>query len=167
MKITTINGLRRYLKTNSGFSGKTINSVIIALGYHPLHGTSEEFKELSGIFKNCTEHGAKAGFTGFSCYSETIKFFKNHQTDIVSHMENLANEIGIDIISMVQNFGVFYQKDKPSISKVGKALWDNSKNYKDLKELYNVFSWYVLEEISNTWYRYLEDNPGYMAELAA
>jgi hypothetical protein len=68
---------------------------------------------------------------------------------------------------MVQGFGVFYNSEKPTPSEIGKALWDTRKTYPDLTSLYNVFSWYALEEVSRTWYRYLEDNPGYIVELAA
>jgi hypothetical protein len=167
MSITTIHGLQRYVKRNSEFSGRTINSVIIALGYHPLHGTLKEFKELSGIFKDCSEHGADSGFSGFIYYSDTIKFFRKHRPDIINHMEQTAAELGTDIISMVQNFGVFRYSDKPTPSEVGKALWDKSKCYSVLTSLYNVFTWYALEEVSRTWYRYLEENPAVRAELSA
>jgi hypothetical protein len=166
MAITSINGLQRYLKRNCTFTGRTINSIINALGYS-LHGTQDEFKELSGILKDCSSHGADAGFTGFSYYSETIRFFRKHRFNIVSHMEQTAAECGTDIISMVQNFGVFRNNDKPTTSEVGRALWDSSNYWPELNTLYNVFAWYALEEISHTWYRYLEDNPAVNMELSA
>jgi hypothetical protein len=81
-------------------------------------------------------------------------------------MENFAAELGTDIISMVQGFGVFRNSEKPTSGEVGKALWGNVSSNNDFT-LYNVFAWYALEEVSRTWYRYLEDNPAYHAELAA
>jgi hypothetical protein len=78
-----------------------------------------------------------------------------------------AEEFGTDIFSMVQNFGVFRNSEKPTPTEIGKALWDKSKTYPDLTSLYNVFAWYALEEVSRAWYRYLEENPRYRAELAA
>ena len=81
-------------------------------------------------------------------------------------MEQSAAEFGTDIISMVQNFGVFRYSDKPTPSEVGRALWD-SKEWDELTSLYNVFAWYTLEEVARTWYRYLEENPALKAELAA
>ncbi|MDR0497837.1 MAG: hypothetical protein LBH42_09500, partial [Treponema sp.] len=77
----------------------------MALGFHPVHATREEVKELSSIFKDCSEHGAGTGFTGFTYYSETIPFFMKNREDIVRHMEHSAVELGTDIISMVQGFG--------------------------------------------------------------
>ena len=166
MAITSIIGLQRYIKRNSCFTGRTINSVINALGYS-LHGTQDEFKELSGLLKDCSRNGANAGFTGFNVSSDTIRFFRKHRFNIVSHMEQTAAYCGTDIISMVQSFGVFRNNDIPTISEIGRALWDSGNYWPELNTLYTVFAWYALEEIAHTWYRYLEDNPAVNMELSA
>jgi len=165
MKITDIKAMRNYIMENSGFSKKTVNNVISTLGY-PLQGSGEIFIELSGELVNCAENGANCGFGGFIYYNETISFYKANRKEIVSHMEQTAAEIGTDIISMVQGFGVFRYSEKPTAGEVGKALWGIIKN-SNLTSLYNVFAWYALEEVSHTWYRYLENNPSYYAELSA
>jgi hypothetical protein len=166
MKITNIKNLRSYISENSSFSESTINNVIKALGY-PLNGSGDTFKELSLEMVNCAEYGANIGISGFIYYSETIPFFQKNRAAIAIHMELTAAELGTDIISMVQGFGVFSHSEKPTPSEIGKALWDKSKTYTDLTDLYNVFAWYALEEVSRTWYRYLEENHEYKAELAA
>jgi hypothetical protein len=166
MKIKNVKQLRQYIADNSSFSPATINHVISALGFS-LNGSWDSLKELSAEFENCTEHGADGGFSGFIYYNETIAFFKANRQDIINHMEQTAAELGTDIISMVQEFGVFRYSEKPSAGEVGKALWDSGKTHPNLTSLYNVFSWYALEEVSRTWYRYLEENPGYKTELAA
>jgi hypothetical protein len=166
MKITTIQNLRGYVSRYSTFPERTVNKVIEALGY-PLTGTGGIFKELSTEFVNCAEYGADIGISGFIYYSDTIPFFKSNRTAIASHIERTAEELGTDIFSMVQGFGIFRNSEKPAPSQIGKALWDSSQYHPDLSYLYNVFAWYALEEVSRTWYRYLEDNPGYRAELAA
>jgi len=158
--------MRNFLYKNSSFTETTINNVIKALGY-PLNGSGVSFNELSANFESCAEHGADGGFSGFIYYDETIAFFKANREDIVRHMEQTASECGEDIISFIQNFGVFRRSDKPATSEVGRALWDRQKTHPDLTSLYNVFAWYSLEEVSRTWYRYLEDNPAYRAELSA
>ena len=155
MKISNIKAMRNFLYENSGFAEKTINNVIKALGY-PLQGSSSILKELSAEFENCAEYGANIGFPGFIYYSETIAFFKANRRDIVNHMENLAAELGTDIISMVQGFGVFRFSEKPTVGEIGKALWGNI-HHPELTTLYNVFAWYALEEVSRTWFRYLEE----------
>ena len=168
MSISTIHGLQRYLKYYSGFSAKTINSVIIALGYNPLHATKKDFIELSGILLDCSNHGANIGFTGFSYYSDTVKFFKKHQIDIVSHLEKTAVKLGVDLISFILNFKEFRTSDDPPTpSNVGKALWDKSKTYPELTELYNAFSWYTLKQLSIKWYAYLFYHPDVKAKNVA
>ena len=166
MNINNIQALRAYVIQNSGFSKTTINNVISALGF-PLKGSNQTFSELSTQFENCAEHGADCGFSGFIYYSDTITFYKKNRRDIVNHMEQTAAELGTDIISMVQGFGVFRNGDKPTPSEVGKALWDSVPYWDELTTLYNVFAWYALEEVSRIWYRYLEENPAVKAELAA
>ena len=156
MKIKTIKRLLAYVSHYSSFPESTINNVIKALGYS-LNGSDEAFKELSAELVNCAEHGADIGISGFIYYNETILFYKKNRAAIASHIERTAAEFGMDIFSMVQNFGVFRNSDKPTPTEIGKALWDKSKTYPELTDLYNVFAWYALEEVSRTWYRYLED----------
>jgi len=166
MKISNIQEMRNFLYQNSGFSKRTINNVIEALGF-PLHGSGAAFKDLSGQFENCAEHGANIGICGFIYYNETIAFYKANCQDIVAHMESMSTDLGTDIISMVQSFGVFRNSEKPSVLEVGRALWGTGKIRQELTTLYNVFAWYALEEVSRTWYRYLEENPAIHAELVA
>jgi hypothetical protein len=165
--IITIQDLTSYIKNNSSWSTATVQNVIIALGYDPTDDRLESLKELSGNLADCSKHGADGGFSGFIYHSETIAFFLHNRRDIIKNLELLAEELGEDIIRMVQGFGVFRYTTPPSAGEVGKALWDTGKVQENLTELYNVFSWYCLEEISHTWFRYLEDNPDYYAELTA
>jgi len=165
MAITTITGIKKYLIENSGFAEKTISKVILALDY-PLYGRGLYFKELSATFLDCAKNGAQAGFSGFAAIRDTIAFFQENRLDIIAHMENLAAELGTDIISMVQNFGAFSNTQKPTVSQIGRALWC-SLHHHELNHLYNLFAWYALEEVSHTWLRYLEDNPAQRAKLPA
>ena len=166
MKISTIQAMRNYLYEHSGFSKNTVNNVIEALRF-PLNGSGQDFIELSSNFESCAEHGADCGIPGFIYYNETISFFKLNQSDIVDHLERASKEFGIDLFSMVQGFGVFRYSEKPTVIQIGKALWGNHKIQPELTQLYNVFAWYALEEVSRTWYRYLEENSAYHAELSA
>jgi hypothetical protein len=109
----------------------------------------------------------RAGFPGFTYYSDTIRFFNQNRKDIVTNIERTATAMGTDLVQLVQSFGVFRYDTPPTSREAGKALWDSSHIHDDITTLYNVFAWYALEEISNIWYRYLEDNPKYYAELSA
>jgi hypothetical protein len=153
--IKNIQGLIFYVAENSAWQASTIHHVIAALGYRG-NGGLESLKSLSATLADCAKHGADGGFPGFTYYSDTIFFFRHNRQDIVKNLELLAGELGKDIISMVQHFGVFRYDRPPSASDIGRALWDTGKLKDDLTGLCNVFAWFCLE-----------DNPAYYAELSA
>jgi hypothetical protein len=165
-KIKNIQGLISYVAENSAWQTDTIHHVITALGYRS-NGGMESLKNLSANLADCAKHGADSGFPGFIYYCDTLAFFRRNRQDIVKNMELMAKELGEDIIGMVQGFGVFRYEMPPSPAEVGRALWGAGTLKDDLTGLYNVFSWFALEEISRVWFRYLEDNPAYYAELSA
>ena len=49
----------------------------------------------------------------------------------------------------------------------GKTLWGCVNRGNAFSDLYNVFAWYTLKEVSRTWLMYLEDNPSIRAALSA
>jgi len=164
MSITTIKGLYRHIKQNSGFSGRTIHSVILSLGYN-LRGKENDFKNLSNVFKNCSKHGADTGITGFSFYTDIAEFFFKHHIDIVSHLEKTAKELDLDVLFMIKDFRLLRHSDF-TLGEIGKALWHLPISA-DYFEIYPVFVWYALEEISCTWRRYLEEHPALAEKLSA
>ena len=167
MRIFSTQGLYRYIKLNSGFSGHTIHSAINSLGFQ-LQQSTKHFKELSCILRTCSRCGASLGFPGFHSHDETSKFFLKHRSDIVSHMEKYTAKSGINIITMIKNNGIFrYCIRKPTLCDIGKALWDNSHYWPEYKHIYTVFSWYTLERISHTWNKYLEENPDIAEKISA
>jgi hypothetical protein len=165
-KIKDIQGLITYVGENSSWQTDTIHHVITALGYRS-NGGLESLKNLSANLADCAKHGADGGFPGFTYYYDTLAFFRRNKEDIVKNLELLAGELGQDIISMIQGFGVFRHETPPTAAGIGQALWGTGKLKDDLTSLYNVFAWFCLEEVSHVWYRHLEDNPGYYAELSA
>jgi hypothetical protein len=164
--ITNVQGLIAHIGDNSAWSTVTIHNVITALGFRS-NGGLESLKGLSGYLADCSKHGADGGFPGFIYYCDTLAFFRRNRQDIIKNLELMAVEAEEDIIGMVQGFGVFRYDTPPSANDIGRALWGSGTLKDDLISLYNVFSWFTLEEISRVWYRYLEDNPAYYAELSA
>jgi hypothetical protein len=68
---------------------------------------------------------------------------------------------------MVKNFGIFRKQETPTSGEIGRAIWDTQFLHDDLTNLYNVFSWFCLEEIANFWYNNLENNRQFYASLSA
>jgi hypothetical protein len=167
MCISTIHGLQRYLVKNSGFSSKLINDVVVAIGYNPLLSKETEIKNLSAIFVDCVKNGANNGIKGFSCSTELFQFFQKHRREIGIHLRLDAAGKVTDLFSMVQDFKFFKNANKPWALDIEEALWGDINSCSELTELYSVFSWYALEEVSKTWYRYLEENPRDWAKIAA
>jgi len=167
MSISSIHGLQRYLIKNSGFSGKLINDVIIALGFNPLHSTKKEFKELAGILINCVKNGVNSSIKGFKGSDELYQFFRKHRREIAVHLQVEAAGKLTDLASIVQNFYFYTNKYRLWALDIQKALWDNTQTYSELEELYNAFSLYTLDVIAKTWYRLLEETPFYDALLTA
>ena len=67
--------------------------------------------DLQNTMENILSHGIDGGYSGFIYYSDTIKFAQKNQKHIVALLEEQAEQLDQDIISMVKNFGVF-RRDK-------------------------------------------------------
>jgi hypothetical protein len=120
--IKNIQGLISYVTENSAWQTAIVHHVITALGYRS-NGGLESLKSLSATLENCVAHGANVGFPGFIYYSETLSFFRRNRQDIVKNLELMAEELGEDIIGMVQDFGVFRYDRPPTAASIGEALW--------------------------------------------
>jgi hypothetical protein len=129
--IKNIQGLVSYVTENSIWQAATIRHVITALGYRS-NGGLENLKSLSANLVDCAKHGADGGFPGFTYYSDTLAFFRRNRQDIVKNLELTAEEIGEDIIGMVQGFGVFRYGTPPTSANIGRALWGTDKLKDDL-----------------------------------
>lgn len=91
-------------------------------------------------------HGISGGYSGFTWYTDTHAFAMRYRKLIVKLLEEQADSLGEDIISMVGNFGVFRQ---------------NKMDNEDKKELYkylgggrneqstitNLMAWFAAEEV--------------------
>jgi hypothetical protein len=98
-------------------------------------------------------------------YSETVKFFQENRRDIVRNIGLAAKTLGKETATMVQGFGIYRGQRPPPVSDIYRALRDTARTRDDLADLYNVFSWFCLEDISNIWYRYLDNNYPFYASL--
>ena len=67
-------------------------------------GGWEQFKESAPDVSN---YGIDGGFSGFIYYSETHKFTLKNRAAIVELLEETADSLGVDVVAMVSNFGIF------------------------------------------------------------
>lgn len=54
--------------------------------------------------RDVANHGASGGFSGFTYYADTVKFFKAHRQDIVALVQSMADDLGENPADMVAGF---------------------------------------------------------------
>jgi len=92
------------------------------------------------------KHGIDGGFSGFIYYSETHQFAMRYRKLIVKLLEETAEILGEDIVSMVSNFGIFRRSpmdadDKKQLYKyLGGGRCEQSA-------ITNVMAWFAAEEV--------------------
>ena len=101
-----------------------------------------------GIYnvENVNNHGIDGGYSGFICYSETHAFAMKHRKDIIRLLEEQADQLGEEVVSMVANFGVFRQskmdnEDRKELYKyIGGGKCEQST-------ITNLMAWFAAEEV--------------------
>jgi hypothetical protein len=120
------------LKERSEYK-KLINAVVSELG-----GTDS--------IADVNRGGADAGWPGFTYNSDTHKFAMKHRKDIVKMLEQMADDLGEDVVKMVSGFGVFRRSpmDNEDKRELYKYL-GGGKNQQST--ITNVMAWFALEEV--------------------
>ena len=96
--------------------------------------------------KDVNSHGIDGGFSGFVYYTETHAFALKHQKTIVSMLEEMADQLGEDVVSMVGGFGVF--KKSPMDKEDKKDLYRYLAGVNpDQGAITNVMAWFAAEEV--------------------
>lgn len=91
-------------------------------------------------------HGINGGYSGFIWYSDTHKFAMRYRKLIVSLLEEQADQLGEDVVSMVSNFGVFRQNKMDNEDK--KDLYKylgGGRN--EQSTITNLMAWFAAEEV--------------------
>lgn len=119
-------------------------------------------------------HGANAGFAGFTYYNETVAFFKRHRAEIVELVNRMAEDLGEVPVEMVAGFnclggqelrGNRYPEDKPWIRSKALAEWLPSVSRclyggrltEDDTDVANALAWFAAEEVARAWQDYQQD----------
>ncbi|PTL34618.1 hypothetical protein C7120_08955 [Prevotella sp. oral taxon 376] len=123
----------------SGINAKLINTVKKQSGLNWV-----EFQDYLENVSN-SPCGAAGGFSGFVWYSETSSFWRKNRKLITELMQEQADSLGENLLSMVLGFdslkdGSFSQEE------IGRALFGNFNE--DYIQIYNTFAWFALEEIA-------------------
>jgi hypothetical protein len=120
------------IKDNSQYKS-LINAVIKSL-----HGTDS--------IEDINRHGIDGGYGEFVYYADTHKFAIKNQKAIVSMLENMAADMGEDVVKMVEGFGVF--RNSPMDADDKKDLYKYLAGVKPQQgAITNVMAWFAAEEV--------------------
>lgn len=91
-------------------------------------------------------HGIDGGFSGFIYYSDTHKFAIAYRKLIVQMLEEMASDLGEDVVKMVAGFGVF--RNSPMDDQDKKDLYKYlSLGRPQQGAITNVMAWFAAEEV--------------------
>jgi hypothetical protein len=80
--------------------------------------------------RDVAEHGADAGFPGFTYYTDTVKFYNRHEGAIWELLREDADALGYDNVpALIASFNSAHQAEDPTTFK-------------------NLLTWYALETVA-------------------
>lgn len=94
-----------------------------------------------------TEHGMQSGFGSFIYYSDTHPFAMKYRSLIVKLLEEQADELGEEVVSMVSGFNQF--RNEPIDNDTRKDLYKYIGGGKLTIEnnITNLMCWFAVEEV--------------------
>ena len=125
---------------NNSFSHAALASAVIRQC-----GGWDSFKEMASDVAN---HGADSGFSGFTYYTETVKFAKAHKADILDYARQMADEFGESLYGMIGGFNCI----KISEGEAAEAIHNPRSG--DHTTVMNALAWFALEEVAR---RYVDE----------
>lgn len=119
---------------------KLIRAVVRQLG-----GMNNDTRQM---MEDILRHGIDGGFHGFIYYSDTCSFTRKNQQHIAVLLEEQAEQLGEDVVSMVANFGVFRNPPMDDADRKDLHLFlagqaGRCKGHTIL----NVLAWFAAEEV--------------------
>ena len=126
-----MNSKKQVLADNSSYK-TLINAVVNRIG-------------LDNI-EDVNNHGIDGGFSGFIYYTDTHAFAMRYRKLIVRLLEDQADQLGEEVVSLVSNFGVFRRsamdnEDRKDLYKyLGGGKCEQST-------ITNLMAWFAAEEV--------------------
>lgn len=97
--------------------------------------------------EDVVNHGINGGFSGFIYYSETHEFAIKNRKLIRELLEETADQLGEDVVSMVSNFDVF--RNNPMNKEDKRILYKYLGGSKPKQgAITNVMAWFAAEEVA-------------------
>jgi len=92
-------------------------------------------------------HGIDGGFSGFIYYSETHKFAITYRKLICQLLDEMADQLGEEVVEMVSNFGIFGKRN-PMDKEDRRDLYRYLSGAKcEQGTITNLMAWFAAEEV--------------------
>jgi hypothetical protein len=128
---TTTTSLKQVISDNKQYK-TLINAVINRIGLDAV--------------QDVVNHGIDGGFNGFIYHVDTHAFAMRHRKTIVAMLEDMANDMGEDVVKMVSGFGVF--RNSPMDNEDRKELYRYLGGAKcEQSTITNLMAWFAAEEV--------------------
>jgi len=112
------------------------------------------FAEVQQTMNDVRNHGIDGGYGSYCYYSDTHAFAMKHRKQIVSLLEERANDFGQEVVEMVANFGQFRTNKMDNDER--KDLYKYLGGGKcEVGGISNLMCWFAVEEVCR-WFE--EDN---------
>jgi hypothetical protein len=108
-------------------------------------GSWEYFTESAEDIQN---HGADGGWNGFIWYDDTKKLYRRNRKAILQLAEQMADDLGEDLLSMVASFNCL-KCYKLTQNEVAQALYLSKGEWVD--SVQNAMAWFALEETARSY----------------
>lgn len=137
-EIEQIETLAAWIDNSAVMYEPLFESVVDQLG-------SDNMQELFETLKDVSGHGANSGFSGFIYSNECLAFFNDNKKEIIELLEQQAEELGIDMLVMVQSFNCL-RDNKYSLTEISQAIYNNSEE----ACIIDAICWFVLEQYASS-----------------
>lgn len=100
--------------------------------------------------RDVMNHGADAGYPGFTYYVDTIAFFRRQKKNIVKLAEEMAADFGEDVLKMVAGFRCL--DGNFTASEVAKVMYGPWRDDDAHTMIANALAWFACEEVARDIY---------------
>lgn len=94
---------------------------------------------------NIYEHGIAADFGKFVYYDDTVKFWRDNRKSITALLEDVAEQMGDDMLQMVCRYFNYDLDLQPT--EVAKCIYGRFSLEDRNEQIYNVLTWFAAEEV--------------------
>ncbi len=123
---------KKQVLTDNGSYKTLINAVINRIGLDSV--------------QDVNNHGINGGYSGFIYYNETHSFAMRYRKLIVRLLEEQADQLGEEVVSMVSHFGVF--RNNPMDNEDKKELYRYLGGGRcEQSQITNLMAWFAAEEV--------------------